>query len=83
MHGELAFAVHQCAHFAANPKQQHKMTLKKILRYLQGTLNEGLIITPKKDLGLKCYVDADFASGQCTIQNRIRHLPVWLPSPMV
>jgi hypothetical protein len=63
--GELAFAVHQCARFAADPKRQHEKALLKILRYLKGTPNGGLIITPRKALGLECYVDADFAGGWC------------------
>jgi hypothetical protein len=63
--GELAFAVHQCARFAATPKLQHEKALKKILKYLVGALDEGLIISPDKALGLECYVDADFASGRC------------------
>jgi hypothetical protein len=63
--GELAFAVHQCARFAATPKLQHEKALKKIIKYLSGTLDEGLIISPDKALGLECYVDADFAGGWC------------------
>jgi hypothetical protein len=79
MRGELAFAVHQWARFAATPKQQHKKALKKILKYLAGTLDEGLIISPEKALGLECYVDPDFAGGWC----RIRHPSVRLPHPLV
>jgi hypothetical protein len=39
--------------------------LKKILKYLAGKLDEGLIIPPDKALGLECYVNADFAGGWC------------------
>jgi hypothetical protein len=64
--GELAFSVHQCARFVADPTLQHEKALKKILKYLQGTLlDEGMIIKPDKALGLECYVDADFAGGWC------------------
>jgi hypothetical protein len=48
MQGELAFLVHQCARFLADPKRQHKQALQKIICYLIGTPGEGLIITPDK-----------------------------------
>jgi hypothetical protein len=63
--GKLAFAVHQCAQFSADPKRQHEKALLKILWYLKGTPNGGLIITPQKTLGLECYVDTDFAGEWC------------------
>jgi hypothetical protein len=49
----------------AHPRRQHEKALIKILCYLKGTPNKGLIITPRKALGLECYVDADFASSWC------------------
>jgi hypothetical protein len=62
---KLAFSVHQCTQFAAAPKRAQEKALLKILRYLKGTPDEGLIVTPRKALGLECYVDADFAGGWC------------------
>jgi hypothetical protein len=46
--GEIAFLVHQCMQFAADPKRLHKKALLKILRCLKGTPDEGLIMTPRK-----------------------------------
>jgi hypothetical protein len=54
-------AVHQCAQFSSNPERSHEIALKRIGRYLIGTLNQGLIIRPTSDLKVDCYVDADFA----------------------
>jgi hypothetical protein len=36
-----------------------------MLLHLTGTSKGGLIVTPKKALGLECYVAADFAGGWC------------------
>ena len=58
---DITFAVHQCAQFTHNPKQSHEEAVKRICRYLKGTADKGLIFTPNIDLGLTCYVDADFA----------------------
>jgi hypothetical protein len=58
---DIAFATHQCARFTHSPKDSHGQAVKKIIRYLQGTKDKGLIMTPSNDLSIDCYVDADFA----------------------
>ena len=62
-HPEIAFAVHQCAHFSHCPKQTHSVAVKHLARYLKGILDskDGMILKPTTDLSLDCYVDADFA----------------------
>jgi hypothetical protein len=60
---ELQMAVHQCARFSANPKLSHEQAVKRIIRYLKRTPNEGLILKPDLTRGLECHVDADFAGG--------------------
>ena len=57
----IAFAVHQCARFTFAPKRSHEEAVKRIVRYLIGTKDKGLIIKPAKDLSIDLYVDADFA----------------------
>jgi len=58
---DLSFAVHQCARFTHAPQHSHAIAVKRILRYLQGTKEKGLILEPTSDLQVDCYVDADFA----------------------
>ena len=58
---ELAYAVHAAARFSHNPKASHEEAVKRICRYLKGTLESGLILKPTADFSLDCYVDADFA----------------------
>ena len=58
---DIAFAVHQCARFSHAPKQIHALAIKAIGRYLIRTRDKGLILSPSGDLGVDCYVDADFA----------------------
>ena len=41
---EIAYAVHQCAHFCANPKKSHGEVVKLIGHYLLGTASKGLIL---------------------------------------
>jgi hypothetical protein len=58
---DIQFAVHQCARFTHCPKKSHAMGMKRICRYLAGTMDKGLMYMPDKGMKLDCYVDADFA----------------------
>jgi hypothetical protein len=58
---DISFATHQCARYNHSPKQSHEDALKRIGRYLKGTLTKGLILNPSKTINIDCYPDADFA----------------------
>ena len=58
---DLAFAVHQAARFSIDPKLSHERAVHRIVKYLVGTADKGLLFRPNKDLGIVCHVDADFA----------------------
>ena len=59
----MQVATHQCARFCNDPKRSHEVAAKRIVRYLKGTMDEGITLTPDKSQGFKCYVDADFAGS--------------------
>jgi hypothetical protein len=56
---EMAFAVHQCARFTANPRTSHAKAIRLIGKYLQGTPEGGITLAPT-DHSFESYVDADF-----------------------
>jgi hypothetical protein len=59
---DIAFAVHQCARFCVNPKRSHELAIRRIVRYLKSTPNNGYFLRPTiTKPTLDCYVDADFA----------------------
>jgi len=60
---DIAMAVHQCARFNVNPKLCHEQAIKRICKYLLGTMDKGIIYRPDPTRGLECHVDADFAGG--------------------
>ena len=62
---EIAFAVHQCARFCENPMLSHERAVHRIVRYLVGTKDKGLIFTPDPSVGIECHVDADFSGNWC------------------
>ena len=60
---DLLYSVHQCARFSVNPMLSHEQAVKRICRYLLGTKEQGLIMTPDISVGIDCFVDADFAGN--------------------
>lgn len=57
---DIAYAVNQVARFTHDPKEIHSRAFKKIVRYLKGTRDKGLIMRPQPHICLDCYVDANF-----------------------
>ena len=60
---DITYAVHQCAHFSADPKQSHADTVKCIRQYLKGTPQDGITLHPNTQQSFQCWVDADFAGN--------------------
>ncbi|KAL7483296.1 hypothetical protein ACHAW6_008946 [Cyclotella cf. meneghiniana] len=58
---DIAFAVHQCARYTFHPTRRHELALVRIGRYLKGTMNKGLVMSPSLHPRVDCYPDADFA----------------------
>ena len=59
---DLMFSVCMCARFQANPKESHLSAIKRIVRYLLGTINIGLWYPKNFTCNLIGYSDFDFAS---------------------
>ncbi|XP_028548665.1 uncharacterized protein LOC110097480 isoform X2 [Dendrobium catenatum] len=62
---DIAYAVNTLSQHMHNPEPIHTVRLKKLLRYIQGSLDFGLPIT-KSNLLLRTYSDADWASDPAT-----------------
>ena len=88
---DIAFAVHQCARFTHAPKASHATAVKRILRYLQGTKDKGMTLTPTKEMDVNCYVDADFAGTwsveddqePVSVKSRSGHLLTFMGCPLL
>ncbi|CAH9083075.1 unnamed protein product [Cuscuta europaea] len=58
---DIVFSTCLCARFQANPKESHLTAVRRILRYLKGTVNLGLWYPKHSGFDLVGYSDADFA----------------------
>ncbi|GKA59649.1 retrovirus-related pol polyprotein from transposon TNT 1-94 [Tanacetum coccineum] len=62
---DLVFAVCMCARYQAKPTKKHFEAIKRVFRYLKGTINMGLWLFEKYNaMSLTAYADADHAGCQ-------------------
>ncbi|KAI3682106.1 hypothetical protein L2E82_50138 [Cichorium intybus] len=60
---DISYAVQQVCLFMHAPRQPHFQFMKRIIRYLQGTIDHGLHISTSSNFSLTAYSDADW--GGC------------------
>jgi len=60
---DLAYAVHQCARFASDPRSPHGNAVRWIGRYLATSKDKGITFTPDESKSFEVYVDADFSGN--------------------
>ena len=62
---DIFFAVIQLARFNANPGATHVKANQQVLRYIKGTMNQGLKFSKDKNfdgkLRIRAFVDSDWA----------------------
>ncbi|GJR81497.1 hypothetical protein Tco_0152282, partial [Tanacetum coccineum] len=63
---DLNHVVCLCARYQAKPTKKHLQAVKRIFRYLNGTINMGLWYSKDTDMSLTAYADADHAGCQDT-----------------
>ncbi|GJT84937.1 retrovirus-related pol polyprotein from transposon TNT 1-94 [Tanacetum coccineum] len=63
---DLIYIVCLCALYQAKPTKKHLNAVKRILRYLKGTINMGLWYSKDTGISMTAYADADHAGCQDT-----------------
>nr|GEU91593.1 retrovirus-related Pol polyprotein from transposon TNT 1-94 [Tanacetum cinerariifolium] len=63
---DLQFAICMCAKYQARPIEKHLHAVKRIFRYLRGTVNRGLWYPKDSSIALTAFADADHAGCQDT-----------------
>ncbi|GJW89435.1 retrovirus-related pol polyprotein from transposon TNT 1-94 [Tanacetum coccineum] len=58
---DLTFVVCMCARYQAKPTEKHLHAVKRIFKYLRGTVNRGLWYPKDSSIALTAYADADHA----------------------
>lgn len=61
---DIAYSVNKLSQFMQESKVIHWQGCKRILRYLQGTLNYGLYFTPGNKMEISTFTDADWGADR-------------------
>ncbi|GJY00221.1 retrovirus-related pol polyprotein from transposon TNT 1-94 [Tanacetum coccineum] len=61
---DLQFSICMCARYQARPTKKHLNAVKRIFRYLKGTVNWGLWYPKDSSIALTSFADADHAGCQ-------------------
>ncbi|GJR47006.1 retrovirus-related pol polyprotein from transposon TNT 1-94 [Tanacetum coccineum] len=77
---DLTFVVCMCARYQAKPTKKHLHAVKRIFKYLRGTVNRGLWYPKDSSIALTAYADADHAGCQDTRRSTSRIL--WMKSQL-
>ncbi|CAM8931627.1 unnamed protein product [Rhodiola kirilowii] len=60
---DIAYAVGVCVRYQADPKESHLLQVKRIIKYVCGTVDFGIWYTKDTNPYLVGYCDADWASN--------------------
>ncbi|KAK0579728.1 hypothetical protein LWI29_030590 [Acer saccharum] len=61
---DISFAVNRLSQFMHQPSSDHWELVKRVLRYLGGTLNDGILIHRDSPISLHAFSDADWAGNK-------------------
>ncbi|KAL5554993.1 hypothetical protein UlMin_037229 [Ulmus minor] len=59
---DIAFAVNKACQFMQQPTTSHWLSVKRILRYLRGTMQDGLLLNPSSNLIIEGFTDANWGT---------------------
>ena len=65
---ELSYIVHLLSQFMKQPREDHWLAALRVVRYLKGTPDQGIMLTSNADMQLTAYCDADWSA--CPITRR-------------
>ena len=60
---DITFAFGVCARYQAQPKANHLIQVKRIIKYINGTSDYGILYTHDTSPSLVGYCDADWAGS--------------------
>ncbi|XP_031091110.1 secreted RxLR effector protein 161-like [Ipomoea triloba] len=60
---DINFSVGACARYQSNPKESHLTTVKRIIKYIKGTIEFGIWYSNESNTQLVGFTDADWAGN--------------------
>jgi hypothetical protein len=81
---DITFAVIKLARFASNPNQDHVQAIKRVFRYLKGTVTLGIIYSSaNQSFYLQGYCDTDYAGVITSAKSTTGYLFILAGGPII
>ncbi len=88
---DIAFAVSQTARYNHCPRKSHATAVKKIVRYLKGTMHEGITYKLPSCFDIEAYADSDYAGlyrqepdeDPTSVKSRMGYVIFWAGFPLL
>nr|GEW87923.1 integrase, catalytic region, zinc finger, CCHC-type, peptidase aspartic, catalytic [Tanacetum cinerariifolium] len=77
---DLVFSMCMCSRYQAKPTKKHLEAIKRVFRYLKGTINMGIWYPNDTAMALTAYADADHVGCQDTCRNKMAEGTVHAPT---
>ncbi|GJZ59557.1 retrovirus-related pol polyprotein from transposon TNT 1-94 [Tanacetum coccineum] len=78
---DLVFAVCMCARYQTKPTEKNLTTVKRVFRYLKGTINMGLWYLKDSGFDLTAFADADHAAEYVSLSDCCAQI-IWMRSQL-
>eukprot|EP00253_Pinus_taeda_P032081 PITA_32081 len=79
----ICYSVNTLNQFMVAPKRAHWTVAKHVLRYLQRTVDYGLLYTRSKDIRLSGFIDVDWAGRSMDQKSTTSYEAIWLRKLLV
>ncbi|XP_026436690.1 uncharacterized protein LOC113334696 [Papaver somniferum] len=79
---DISHTVHIVSQFMSAPRSTHYAAVLRILRYIKGSIHQGLCFSSKSDLTLQAYLDSDW-DGDITDRKSITCYCVFLGDSLI
>nr|GEW23794.1 hypothetical protein [Tanacetum cinerariifolium] len=79
---DLQFAICMCARYQARPTEEHVHAVKRIFRYLRGTINRGLWYPKDSSIALTAFAYADHAAEYIALSGCCAQI-LWMRSQLL
>ena len=74
----IMFNVYLCVRFQQEPREVHLIVVKRVFRYLIGTLNLGLLFKRREDIRLTSFCDADYVGENVKRKSTSGNFVTWI-----
>lgn len=70
---EISYLVHTLSQFAQAPRKEHFEAALRVVRYIKGSLTQGILLRTGGDFTLRAFCDWDWASYPVTPRSTINY----------